>query len=211
MLVNAMMCQVIRYPLQRCPSSTSFSSLAFHDTMASPAQLVRLMRVATLVVALGVAATALFAPMQHVAADATTLRGFKCADAVAIEHLFFDTTQPNWSQPPRHDEAAAGAPVAPVAVSPVSLKLRCKGSGCPELNGTRVVLDRVPGHVDDLSGVPVWCEETSGWLLFWRDAQWTIPLVPAVLSAEEKRSGYVYVNEHRGSVGGSVKFNCVFS
>lgn len=134
-----------------------------------------------------------------------------CAREAAIEHLFFDLT-PQRRNPKgaanNHNNGAWNEDQL-LPPSPVSVKLKCKGDGCPFLNGTRAVIKAVPGHEHDVfSEAPMWCEETSGWILFWKDEDWKEPAIATVSNPQEIRNGYVYVVGEKQRFAGKVAYDC---
>ncbi len=74
------------------------------------------------------------------------------------------------------------------------------------------MLQNVPHHQKQLNDVfPLFVEETSGWLLFYKDEEMKIPLVltDETISEKEKSQGFVYFETRKGTTnGGFVKFNC---
>lgn len=139
-----------------------------------------------------------------------------CHSEVAIEHFFFDLqrTTHRFVQEPIHlsdDEDQTTVENPKLFQSPVSLKLQCKGpKSCPEVNGTKVMLSGVPHHSPELNGVDLYVEETSGWLLFYKDRDWKEPLLlKSTLSVKEQAQGYVYFETKRGTKkGGVLQFHC---
>ena len=129
-----------------------------------------------------------------------------CKGEVPIEHFFFDlqkTTTKFVSLEYLEQEGNFR--------SPVSLKLKCKAAGCPEVNGTQVFFSGVPHHQEELTNTPFWVEETSGWLLFYHDEEWKKPLLltEKTITQKEQDQGFVYFETKKGTKnGGVLKFKC---
>jgi hypothetical protein len=103
-----------------------------------------------------------------------------------VEHMFYDVTQ-NVGDATLAALLARPRPTArpPVTVDgdaaaivvPVSLKARCKGAGCPALDGRAAVV--AGSRWASLNGRRVFVEETSGWMFLWHDAARAVPVVPS--------------------------------
>ena len=124
-----------------------------------------------------------------------------CHSEVAIEHFFFDLQKTTHQFVFQLDDQFQ---------SPVSLKLQCKGGGCPDVNGTKVMLSKVPHHSAELNDIPLFVEETSGWLLFYKDASWKEPLLlKDTVTPKEEKQGFVYFEAKKGTKqGGVLKYGC---
>lgn len=80
-----------------------------------------------------------------------------------LEHVYCD---------PLKEGELASAHGTPSMVA----KAKCKGVGCPPLDGKVVVIEGC--RWESVNGIQVFVEETSGWYFFFRNAERTIPLRP---------------------------------
>jgi hypothetical protein len=82
--------------------------------------------------------------------------------------------------------------------SAMMAKARCKGSGCPGLDGKKVRIEEC--RWPTVNDRELWVEETSGWYLFYEDEGRTIPFRPTTAELKTLNSGgeFGYLREHCG-------------
>lgn len=85
------------------------------------------------------------------------------------------------------EHAFCDMPTGAAYEPPLSAKARCKGAGCPALDGRRVTLQGA--RWASVCGRPLWVEETSGWLLFYEDAQRQHPARPTATELATTNDG----------------------
>jgi hypothetical protein len=116
---------------------------------------------------------------------------------VAIEHMYFDVRQTFLRaavDAPARDHPAYVTDNAGTVLTPITAKAKCKGAGCPELDGVAV---RIEGSKwPSLHDRTIYVEETAGWYLLWQNEQRTVPVVPEYEEIER-----VFDANERGYLG----------
>uniref|UniRef100_A0A7S1PZ59 Uncharacterized protein n=1 Tax=Neobodo designis TaxID=312471 RepID=A0A7S1PZ59_NEODS len=123
--------------------------------------------------------------------------GPAAAREIVIEHMYFDVRQKfhrgaidaSQTPPAGFVQDSAGA-----VLTPVTAKTKCKGAGCPELDGVAI---RITGSKwTSLEAKTLYVEETAGWYMLWLNEERTVPMVPS-----DEEIARVFDSNERGYLG----------